>query len=75
MQENFHSFENLVALQEEIREVLRDCYHRKVCPECGNDVTDGVGTGNIGSGLFCDIECFARFRAKMIEIYLPPERN
>ena len=42
---------------------LRACAEQKLCPSCGQeyDVGRGYGSGRLDDGLFCSLDCFAKF--------------
>ena len=42
---------------------LKHCLERKKCPYCGRDLVDGqrVGTGRFDDGVFCSLDCFAKY--------------
>ncbi len=52
-----------MGMKEHVREFIRDCRSRGICPQCLKPVPEGggVGTGRIMDGLFCSFECYGAF--------------
>ena len=75
MVEDPRSFEELVSLHSEKRELFLEALARDMRPQCQNEVVTGYGCGRVQDSVFCSTECYAEFRAEIGEIYRPPERN
>jgi hypothetical protein len=47
---------------------IEDARRRDVCPNCGEQLADErVGSGSLAAGVFCSLECLARFHADYFE--------
>ena len=57
-------FEDLEALRNGLSSYLESCRLQGVCPMCTEPCSRGIGTGRLGDGIFCSLECFHAFRAK-----------
>jgi ribosomal protein L37AE/L43A len=49
------------------RQRIEDARRRDVCPECEKPLTDRVGTGALADGVFCSLECQAKFHHDYFE--------
>jgi ribosomal protein L37AE/L43A len=49
------------------RQRIEDARRRDVCPECEKPLTDRVGTGTLADGVFCSLECQAKFHHDYFE--------
>lgn len=47
---------------------LRRCFEKGTCPACGKNVDAGtpVGSGKIGEGRFCSLNCHARYNERQL---------
>ena len=68
------SFDSLADIDAATRSKLSEARSRGECPQCGENVVEGVGTGKLEDGIFCQLECFVAFRAELARKHglLPP---
>ena len=72
---DWDAFRNLSSLLENLQLYKETCLKDSICPECGQDVIGGFGTGRLADGKFCSISCFANFRKVEGRFLKPPSRN
>jgi len=41
---------------------LRDCLEKSICPACQKSLASGVGSGQLKDGVFCSLDCYARWK-------------
>lgn len=49
-------------MAEHERNILLDCARRGVCPACGKPTVTKIGTGRVEDGVFCSLDCNAKWR-------------
>lgn len=72
---DWDAFEDLTSLREHLRLHKEVCLQTRTCPECGNDVGNGIGTGRLADGIFCSLDCHVNFRLIEALYFTPPSRN
>jgi hypothetical protein len=45
---------------------LRECLQSKICPTCQTPFEKGVGGGQPKDGLFCSLDCYAKWHEEML---------
>ena len=72
---DWHAYQDLSSLLENLRAYKESCLENNICPKCGNDVGIGIGTGRLADGIFCSLKCYASFREVESRFINPPSRN
>ena len=72
---DWYGFADLSSLLEGLRAHKERCLEGHICPQCGQDVGAGIGTGRLSDGIFCSLSCYANFRAVEHRFFNPPSRN
>jgi hypothetical protein len=72
---DWNAFEDLTSLFEDLRLHKERCLEARICPECGKDVGNGIGTGRLADGIFCSLDCHVNFRVVEARYFTPPGRN
>ncbi len=72
---DWDAFEDLTSLREQLRLHKEACFRARICPECGNHVGQGIGTGSLSDGIFCSLNCHANFRLVESRFITRPGRN
>ena len=59
-----------IAVADHERKLLLKCAEDGVCPLCGKPTIEKVGSGRVEDGVFCSLDCVAKWRgAELVRKY------
>jgi hypothetical protein len=46
---------------------LRQCLEQNTCPACQQPITEKFGSGQVKDGVFCSLDCYAKWHQAMLK--------